>query len=876
MASRRTRTRARLIALGGSLLVAVAAYPASAAAETCAYDAGTRAVTATIDPAEEATLQVGAGGELRFGTVPAPCGAATTANTDSIAISGTAGTTEALVIDQTDGFLGPGFTSESNAPEIETTVSLGDAGDQVVVIGTPGSDSIAMGANGLSLNSDGDVDVTFAPLPAAVEIRGLGGASFLTGRGGWGAGLAYNGDVTLLGGDDADELNGGNGHDTIAGGAGADTINGNAGDDRLEGEAGDDRLSGGDGRDVLIGGPGSDQLIGGFGNDFMNAFDGEADAHLNAGPDIDITFYDPGLDPTPSASEGAVPGPPVESCTYDAGTRTVTARLEPGTDATLRVSASGQIVFGVIPAPCGAATATTTDSIVVNGAPGLVESLTVDLGSNLLGPGFSEESNFPEIETHVALGDTSDTFVVIGTDEADTLTAGLSGVSLNADGDLDVTFDPLPSRIELRAEGGINFLTGRGGFGAGLAYPGTTVLLGGDLGDELNGGTGNDIIVGGIGNDYQNGSSGQDEILGGPGDDRIAGNDGDDALVGGPGADEILGANGDDFIDANDDEGDTQIHGGPGVDTAYYDAGIDPPMTAIENPVADPGQEPPPPPPPPPPGTCVYRATQKEVVASMPAAGEATLSVVAGAIRFGATPVACGAASTLNTDSVQVLGSTGVAERLIVDQSDGLLAPGASAEGNTPEIELALALRDLADEVVFVGTDAGDTLAAGQNGVSLNSDGDVDVTFDVLPGSIELQGGEGADFLTGRGGFGAGLAYAGSLGVEGGNADDQLDGGNGDDTISGGSGNDTVTAFGGADAIDGGAGNDTLSGSDGNDTIVGGAGVDSLIGGFDTDVLQADDDEADSQIHGGPGTDTAYVDDGLDPGTIAVETVIPG
>jgi Ca2+-binding RTX toxin-like protein len=875
MASRRSRTRARLAALGGSLLVAAAAHPATATAETCAYDAGTRSVTATIDPAEEATLQVGAGGELRFGSAPSPCGAATTANTDSIAVSGAPGTTEALVIDQTAGFLGPGFTAESNLPEIETTVSLGDAADQVVVIGTPGSDSIAMGASGLSLNSDGDVDVTFAPLPAAIEIRGLGGTNFLTGRGGWGAGLAYNGDITLLGGDGVDELNGGNGHDTIVGGGGADTINGNSGDDRLEGEAGDDRLSGGDGRDVLIGGPGSDQLIGGFGNDFMNAFDGEADPHLNGGPDIDITFYDPGLDPTPSASEGAVPGPPVESCAYDAATRTVTARLEPGTDATLRVSASGQIAFGVVPAPCGAATATNTDAIVVNGAPGVVESLTVDLGTNLLGPGFTEESNFPEIETHVALGDTSDSFVVIGTDAADTLTAGLSGVALNSDGDLDVTFDPLPSRIELRAEGGVNFLTGRGGFGAGLAYPGTVVLIGGDLGDELNGGTGNDIIVGGTGNDYQNGSSGQDEILGGPGDDRIAGNDGNDALVGGPGADEILGANGDDFIDANDDEADTQIHGGPGVDTAHYDANIDPPLTAVENQVADPGQEPPPPPPPPPAGECAYRAAQKEVVASMPAAGEATLSVVGAEIRFGATPVTCGAATTLNTDSVRVLGAGGVAERLVVDQSAGLLAPGASAEGNTPEIELEVALGDAADEVAFVGTDGPDTLAAGLNGVSLNADGDLDVTFDVLPGSLELHGLGEADFLTGRGGFGAGLAYPGSLTLDGGEGNDELNGGNGDDTIAGGGGNDNVTAFSGADTIDGGPGDDTLAGSDGDDTLVGGAGVDSLLGGFGVDVLEADDDEADAQIHGGPDADTAYVDEGLDPGTIAVETVIP-
>jgi Ca2+-binding RTX toxin-like protein len=271
----------------------------------------------------------------------------------------------------------------------------------------------------------------------------------------------------------------------------------------------------------------------------------------------------------------------------------------------------------------------------------------------------------------------------------------------------------------------------------------------------------------------------------------------------------------------------------------------------------------------------VYRAGTKEVVATMPAAGEATLAVVAGEIRFGALPAACGDATTLNTDTVTVGGDPGAAERLVVDQSAGTLAPGATPEGNAPEIELAVALGSAADELVFVGTEAGDTMAAGLNGVSLNSDGDVDVTFDTLPGSIGLSGGTGADFLTGRGGFGAGLAYTGVLVLDGGEGGDELNGGNGNDVILGGAGNDVVSGYAGDDAIDGGAGDDTLAGSDGNDTIVGGAGVDSLLGGFDADVLEADDDEADAQIHGGPGTDTAYVDAGVDPATIAVETVVP-
>lgn len=581
-ARRRRSVSARAATVVAGTVFVLSANVAPAAAETCSYDAGTRAVTATIDPAGDATLQVTASGEIWFGATPSACGAATAANADSISIAGAPGTTETLTIDQSQAFLGPGFSAESNFPEIETTVALGDTADALIVVGTSGNDSIAMGANGLSLNSDGDVDVTFAPLPAAVEIRGGAGANALTGRGGWGAGLAYAGEITLIAGNFGDELNGGNGSDQLTGGDGADVLNGNAGDDRLEGNADDDRLSGGDGKDFLLGGAGADRFLGGFGNDFLNAFDGEADLQINGGPDVDVAFYDPGLDPVPSASESNVPGPPAESCEHDATARTVTARLEPGTDATLDVSATGQILFGVVPTPCGTATSTNTDSVQVNGAAGIPESLTLDLSDSPFGPGFSAESNFPEIEANVALGDTSDDFVVIGTAGGDTLTAGALGVSLNADGDLDVTFSPLPARIELRAEGGVNLLTGRGGFGAGLAYPGSAVLLGGDLGDALDGGNGDDVIVGGLGNDVMNGSGGNDEMTGGGGGDSLTGSDGADTIVGGAGADSMLGGIGDDVIEADDDEADTQIHGGSGVDTAYVDAGIDPATVAVE------------------------------------------------------------------------------------------------------------------------------------------------------------------------------------------------------------------------------------------------------------------------------------------------------
>jgi len=874
---RAAQAHIRSIVLAGTIISALAAFPAVAAAESCTYDAGAKAVAATIDPGGSATFAV-VGGQLHFGATPTACGAATTTNTDSISVTGSAGTIESLTLDESGGAFGPGAATETNVPEIEMTIALGDTGDELLVIGTAGNDSVAVGASGLSFNSDGDVDATFSPLPAQVEIRGGGGVSLLTGRGGWGAGLAFAGNVTLIGGDLADELNGGNGHDLITGGGGSDVMTGNAGDDRIEGEGGNDRLSGGEGKDSIVGGAGADTFTGGFGNDLLLAHDGEADTSINGGGDTDIAYYDPGLDPTPSAVENVIPAAPTESCSYDAGTKAVTARVALGSEATLKVAANGQLLFGFTPTACGDATTTNTDSIHVLGAPGVVERFVLDMSEGFLGPGFTEEFNLPEIELALSLGDSMDEMAVYGTAGNDTFAPGQNGMALNTDGDVDVTWTPNPGVFPLEIQGrdGDDFINGRGQGGAGLAYLGPLLIAGGAGNDELVGSHESDEIYGGDGNDVILSHQLNDVVGGGAGDDAITSGEGNDQIVGGPGADNLNAGFGSDFLDADDGETDTQIHGGPDTDTAHYDgAGIDPAPIAVENAIADPGQEPPPPPPPPPPGACEYRAADKAVVASMPTSGTATVAVVGSEIRFGETPVACGLATSTNTDSVEILGVTGAAEHLTLDQSAGLLAPGATGESNNPEIELSLRLGDAADELIVVGTAGNDTFAAGLNGVSLNNDGDVDVTFDTLPGEIELQASGGVNFLTGRGGFGAGLAYAGVLTLIGGDLGDELNGGNGNDVIVGGAGNDMVSGYAGADQISGGGGNDTLTGSDGNDAIVGGAGVDALTGGFDNDVIEADDDEADAQIHGGPGADTAYVDAGVDPATIAVETVIP-
>ena len=91
----------------------------------------------------------------------------------------------------------------------------------------------------------------------------------------------------------------------------------------------------------------------------------------------------------------------------------------------------------------------------------------------------------------------------------------------------------------------------------------------------------------------------------------------------------------------------------------------------------------------------------ESVSASITPGGTATLDVVGGQIRFGTVPFTCGGATTANTDSISIAGNAGTTERLTLDQRTGLLGPGATAESNFPEIEIATALGDASDTVAF-------------------------------------------------------------------------------------------------------------------------------------------------------------------------------
>ena len=167
----------------------------------------------------------------------------------------------------------------------------------------------------------------------------------------------------------------------------------------------------------------------------------------------------------------------------------------------------------------------------------------------------------------------------------------------------------------------------------------------------------------------------------------------------------------------------------------------------------------------------------------------------------------------------------------------------------------------------MIGTAGADNWAPGQNGISLNTDGDVDITLSPSPSTMPLEfyGMGGDDRVNGRGQGGAGLHYLGPLIIEGGDGDDVLlRGSEKADVILGGPGNDRLEAQDSADLLDGGAGDDYMAAGGGNDSMTGGPGADTFVGSGEDDILFANDGEPDGQLNGGPGTDTAYYEAALD------------
>jgi hypothetical protein len=179
---------------------------------------------------------------------------------------------------------------------------------------------------------------------------------------------------------------------------------------------------------------------------------------------------------------------------------------------------------------------------------------------------------------------------------------------------------------------------------------------------------------------------------------------------------------------------------------------------------------------------------------------------------------------------------------------------------------------------VLAGGEGNDELIGGPGGDALDGGAGTDrVSYAFLAAGSAAVAGVTADLLnsSANAGHALGDTYSGVenllgtgfadhlRGDDGANA---IDGGEGDDTLTGRGGNDHLIGSTGADVLFGDAGDDVLDGGDGDDTLYGGTGNDTLIGGDGDDVLYAQGHDdilqggiGDDTLHGGTGSDTYIV-----------------
>jgi hypothetical protein len=161
-------------------------------------------------------------------------------------------------------------------------------------------------------------------------------------------------------------------------------------------------------------------------------------------------------------------------------------------------------------------------------------------------------------------------------------------------------------------------------------------------------------------------------------------------------------------------------------------------------------------------------------------------------------------------------------------------------------------------DVTVDGTDAVDTLTL------IQQEGDLAVLwFDETPlvllsqtyGGVTVNLGGSGDFFEAR----YVDAFVGGLEVNGGNGDDWIYGSYGPDVLRGDDGDDSLYGDDGDDTLYGGDDDDILYGHAGDDTLYGGAGTDELYGGDDDDTLYGY-----TETDAGSTTDHVYGESGRD------------
>jgi Ca2+-binding RTX toxin-like protein len=287
--------------------------------------------------------------------------------------------------------------------------------------------------------------------------------------------LGGEGDDTLTGSANADELDGGPGNDTLVSRDGIDRLLGGPGNDTLDGGRGDDELFGGDGDDQIVWNPGD-------GSDVVEGEDGE-DTLLFNGSNIDEI-----VDLSANGQRLRF-------------TRNIAS-------ITMDCDGVERVIFRALDGE---------DQVTVNDLTGTqVTHVVVDL-SNTLGTGDGKADtiivNGTAADDHITLTGSADGVDVLG------LTAAVTVVG--ADQDLD--------ELVINALGGADVVDASAVEAGAIDL----TLNGGTGNDMLIGGQGSDLLIGGQGDDVAFGEAGDDTFVWNPGDgnDVFEGRAGQDTLL---------------------------------------------------------------------------------------------------------------------------------------------------------------------------------------------------------------------------------------------------------------------------------------------------------------------------------------------------------
>ena len=706
----------------------------------------------------------------------------------------------------------------------------------------------------------------------AVTIDGAGGNDTITGGSAADRLSAGVGNDSIIGNDGADTIYGGAGNDTLDGSAGNDIIRAGSGNDTVTGGAGADSLTGWSGSDVVYGGDADDTIIGDgdsgaagtnliTNGDFSGGLTGWT-ANNPTGGSAPLIYSIGGANGNVAAlnaQDEAVYGDSIQ--------QTIATTQGESYDLSMFLGENGSgtgnhtVVVSVLDA---LGTVIASQTYTFNNATNQTISFAFTAGSASTIIRISNPTSTGSFISDLVIDNVS---VIERTTAVwnDTLYGGLGNDQIDAGIGADLIFGEDGNDAIFNGAGadtvfggaGDDYVADNGGgntsVGPDLIYGGDGVdnlrgsqsadTIYGDAGDDyLAGGDGGDFLFGGDGNEVVDGGAGNDALSGGLGNDFLDGGIGDDTLYGGDGSDTIwanFGLNEAVFGGAGDDV--YQI-GGTSVDAIAFNINL---QTGVDQFGRTFGS--------------IETIIGGSANDTLTGRGDTSESLVGGAgndLIYGA------GAAPASAQGDSLFGGVG-ADTIYAATGTATTVGSFVDGGNEADLIYGGAGNDTLDGGGLVDG-GGDTLFGGAGSdIMSGGAGGADLLYGDA-GNDTLSGGLDVDTL--YGGDGNDLIY-GSESISASGAADRVFGGAGNDTIfansaataavgstlDGGDGADVITGSFAADTIAGGLGGDTLYGGDGADLINGDEGADLIYGGAGSDQINFG--AGDNTIFGGDGDD---------------------